>query len=301
MISENALLARLKTYAPAWVKNVANVSTRAYAVRTAAGRHLPDFLIIGAKRGGTTSLWNYLVQHPLVMPMFPASRGIKSPGYFYVNYPRGEAWYRSHFATEKQLDKLERMHGVRPITGEACPYYMYYPPVAERVLERMPNTKIIISLRDPVKRAYSHYWERVGDGVEDLSFEEALAAEPERLRGEVERMAADPLYYSRAHDFYSYRDRGVYLPQVERWLKLFPPENVMIIAAEELYRDEKATFAALIDFLGLPQWELQAAERHNYLPAPPMAEETKRELTAFYRPYNEALFALLDRRFPWSS
>ncbi|GGS82989.1 hypothetical protein GCM10010156_47060 [Planobispora rosea] len=295
-----SMLARMKDRSPRWMKDAVNAATRAYAVHTADRRHLPDFLIIGSKRGGTTSLWNYLVQHPLVMPMFPESREIKSPWYFYVNYAKGDAWYRSHFATERRLDQLEHKYGTRPLTGEACPYYMYYPPVAERVRERMPRAKIIISLRDPVRRAYSHYWERVDAGTEKLSFEEALAAEPERLRGEAERMAADPYYYSEAHDFFSYRDRGVYAPQVRRWLELFPRENVLIIAAEDLYRNEKETFAEVIRFLGLPEWELPVADRHNYLPAPKMNPETAAELADFYRPHNEELFRLLDRKFPWT-
>ncbi|MFB9721279.1 sulfotransferase family protein [Planobispora longispora] len=290
----------MKDRSPRWMKDAVNAATRAYAVSTADQRHLPDFLIVGSKRGGTTSLWNYLVQHPLVMPMFPESREIKSPWYFYVNYAKGDAWYRSHFATERRLDQMERKYGTRPLTGEACPYYMYYPPVAERVRERMPDAKIIISLRDPVRRAYSHYWERVDAGTEKLSFEEALAAEPERLRGEAERMAADPYYYSEAHDFHSYRDRGIYLPQVQRWLELFPRENILIIAAEDLYRNEKETFAEVIRFLGLPEWELPIARRHNYLPAPPMNPETAAELADFYRPHNEALFRFLDRKFPWT-
>ncbi|WP_068920818.1 sulfotransferase domain-containing protein [Planobispora rosea] len=295
-----SMLARMKDRSPRWMKDAVNAATRAYAVHTADRRHLPDFLIIGSKRGGTTSLWNYLVQHPLVMPMFPESREIKSPWYFYVNYAKGDAWYRSHFATERRLDQLEHKYGTRPLTGEACPYYMYYPPVAERVRERMPRAKIIISLRDPVRRAYSHYWERVDAGTEKLSFEEALAAEPERLRGEAERMAADPYYYSEAHDFFSYRDRGVYAPQVRRWLELFPRENVLIIAAEDLYRNEKETFAEVIRFLGLPEWELPVADRHNYLPAPKMNPETAAELADFYRPHNEELFRLLGRKFPWT-
>lgn len=293
------ITARAKDRSPRWVKDVANAATRAYAVRTADRRHLPDFLIIGTKRGGTTSLWNYLIQHPLVMPMFPASRGLKSPWYYYVNYARGDRWYRSHFATERELDRVEARHSVRPVTGEACPYYMYYPPVPERVRARTPDVKIIVTLRDPVKRAYSHYWERVGEGVEDLSFEDALAAEPERLRGEREKMAADPLYYSRAHDFYSYRDRGVYRPQLEQWFSVFPRERFLIMAAEDLYRDEQAAVDRVTEFLGLPAHPLRAAQRHNHLPAPPMNERTKAELADFYRPHNKALFELLGEEYDW--
>jgi Sulfotransferase domain len=291
-----------KDRSPRWMKDAANATTRAYAVRTADQRHLPDFLIIGTKRGGTTSLWNYLIQHPLVMPMYPASRGVKSPGYYYVNYGKGDVWYRSHFATERELDQVqERLGGPRPVTGEACPYYMYYPPVPERVRARTPDVKIIVTLRDPVKRAYSHYWERVGDGVEDLGFEDALEAEPERLRGEREKMAADPMYYSRAHDFYSYRDRGIYRPQLENWFSVFPREQFLIMPAEDLYGNEQAAVDRVTEFLGLPPHPLEIAKRHNHLPAPPMNQDTKERLTAFYRPHNRALYDLLGKEYSWSA
>jgi hypothetical protein len=296
-----SIAGRMKDRSPRWVKDVANATTRAYGMRTAGSRHLPDFLVIGTKRGGTTSLWNYLIQHPMIMPMFPESRGLKSPYFFDINYGRGIEWYRSHFATEQQLDVLERRLGTRPLTGEACPYYMYCPPVAERVRELIPDVKLIMTLRDPVKRAYSHYWERVGDGVEPLTFEEALAAEPERLAGERERMAADPSYYSRAHDHYTYRDRGIYLPQVRRWMDAFPAENILIMPAEELYKSPQAAFDRVVEFLGLPPSQLPVAERHNYLPAPQMSPLTREELTEFYRPHNRALFDFLGVDFGWET
>ncbi|MFI0454557.1 sulfotransferase domain-containing protein [Actinomadura sp. 6N118] len=295
------LVARMKDRSPRALKDAANTVTRAYGMRTAERRHLPDFMVIGTKRGGTTSLWNYLVQHPLVMPMYPASRGLKSPWYFYVNYAKGDTWYRSHFATERQLDEVEAAHGTRPVTGEACPYYLYYPAAPERIAARMPELKVIVVLRDPVKRAYSHYWEAVGKGVEDLGFEEALAAESERLRGELERMAADPLYYSEPHDFHSYRDRGIYLPQLELWTKHFPRENFLIMSADELYGDEQAAVDRVCGFLGLPPHRMKSAERHNHLPAPPMNPETRQELTEFYRPHNRALFDWLGEDYGWPS
>ncbi|MFE3453698.1 sulfotransferase domain-containing protein [Nonomuraea sp. NPDC059194] len=296
-----SIAARMKDRSPRWAKDLANTMTRQYGMRTASRRHLPDFLVIGTKRGGTTSVWNYLIQHPLVMPMYPPSRGLKSPYYFDINFAKGDTWYRSHFATEARLDRMERELGARPLTGEACPYYMYCPPVAERVLDRMPDVKLIITLRDPVKRAYSHYWERVGAGVEPLAFEQALAAEPGRLAGEVERMAADPLYYSKAHDYYSYQDRGVYLPQLERWTKLFPAANLLILPAEDLYRDEQRTVNRIAAFLGISEFALRTKERHNHLPAPRMADETKAQLTEFFRPHNRALFDFLGKDFGWPS
>lgn len=268
-------------------------------MRTAGQRHLPDFMIIGTKRGGTTSLWNYVIQHPLVMPMYPESRGLKSPWYFYVNYAKGDDWYRSHFATERQLDRLEEEHGSRPVTGEACPYYLYDPRIPERVHARMPGTKLIVVLRDPVKRAYSHFWERTGEGDETLTFEEALAAEAGRTAGELERMAADEYYYSKPHDFFSYRDRGIYLPQLQRWASLYPRDQMLIMPAEDLYGNEQAAVDEVCGFLGLPSYSVNVEKRHNHLPAPPMNPETKAGLTDFYRPHNRVLFDWLGVDYGW--
>lgn len=296
----DGIAGRLKDLSPRLVKDVANGTTRAYGMRTSGRRHLPDFMVIGTKRGGTTSLWNYLVEHAAVMPMYPPSRGLKSPWYFYVNYERGDAWYRSHFATEGQLDRLERQLGVRPLTGEACPYYLYCPRSPGRIAERMPDLKMLVVLRDPVKRAYSHYWESVNKGVEDLGFEEALAAEAERTAGELERIAAEPYYYSESHDFHSYRDRGVYLPQLRRWVEHFPRERFLIMSSEELYRDEQAAVDRVCGFLGLSEFRLPRVDRHNYRPAPPMRDETAAELTEFYRPHNRALFEWLGEDLGWA-
>ncbi|MFC7645738.1 sulfotransferase domain-containing protein [Streptosporangium lutulentum] len=135
--------------------------------------------------------------------------------------------------------------------------------------------------------------------MEPLTFEEALAAEPERLAGERERMAADPSYYSRAHDYYTYRDRGIYLPQIKRWMEIFPSENILIMLAEDLYKSPQLAFDRVVEFLGLPPSQLLVAERHNYLPAPQMNPLTREELTEFYRPHNRDLFDSMGVDFGW--
>ncbi len=165
----------------------------------------------------------------------------------------------------------------------------------------MPQVKVIVLLRDPVKRAYSHYRERVGQGVEPLSFVDALAAEPLRLAGELERMAADPHYYSQPHDYYSYRDRGVYAPQLERWYAALPREQILVLRSEDLYADQPSVLDQTADFLGLPRHRLPTFRRHNYLPAEPMPQEGRADLTAFYRAHNEAVYGLLGRDMGWST
>ena len=284
---------------PSVVRTAAKATLRRYGTITADRRPLPEFLIIGTKRGGTTSLWNYLISHPLVLPMFPSAQKMKSNAYFFSHYDRGPSWYRSHFATATQRASVERRVGHRPIAGEASPYYMYDPRVAERVRSVLPEVRLIVQLRNPVDRAYSHYGERVNAGVEPLSFEEALAAEPGRLQGEDQRMLADPYYYSEPHDWYSYRDRGIYAPQLSRWLELFPAEQIHIVRSEDLYADEQATVNQVVDFLGLPRRHLDTVKRHNYRPATTMAHESRAELEDFYRPHNARLFEIIGRDLGW--
>jgi Sulfotransferase domain len=291
-------MAALKDRAPRGLKDLADAGTRAYGVATARWRPYPDFLIIGTKRGGTTSLWNYLARHPQVLPMFPSPRGLKSNAYFFENYDRGGRWYRSHFHSTAHRRLKQRRLG-RTVTGEASPYYMYGSHVPELIARNMPDVRLIMLLRDPVERAYGHYHERVEQGVERLSFEDALAAEPRRLAGEWQRMADDPHYYSRAHDFFSYRDRGIYLPQVARVLACFPREQVLILRSEDLYLDAQAVFDETCRFLGISTTPIARRKRHNYIPRSPISPTTKRELGEFYAPHNEALYSYLDRDFGW--
>ncbi len=284
---------------PRGSKELLRKGFRHYGTATAKWRPMPDFLIIGTKRGGTTSLWNYLIEHPLVVPMFPASENLKSNHYFYWHYTRGEAWYRSHFATNRHRSRLQHKLGGPTMTGEASPYYLYDPRVPARVRTDLPDAKIIILLRNPVERAYSQYKDRIKIHGETLSFPDALAAEPERLEGEMQRMLAEPDYYSRPHDYFSYRDRGIYRPQVERWLDEFPREQVLILRSEDFYADPATAYSRTLAFLGLPDHQLQNPKRFNYIPAADMDEATRAELTEFYRPHNADLEKLLDTDFGW--
>lgn len=296
-----AVAPTLKKAVPARGKHVAEQGLRGWGMITAPLRPLPDFLIVGTKRGGTTSMWNYLLAHPGVLPMFPGAKNLKSPHFFYWHYDRGVNWYRSHFASAPVRSIAERRLGGPVRTGEASPNYLYDPRVPARVRELMPETKIIVMLRDPVERAYSHYKERVRAGVEHLSLEDALDAEPDRLAGEAERMDADRTYYSRPYDYYAYRDRGVYEPQVRRWLASFPPESLLFIRSEDFYADPAAVYGEVTNFLGLSQHPLRSAKKFNYMPAASMPASAREELTRFYAPHNERLEALLGRRFGWSA
>lgn len=288
-----------KRLLPQPVKQGVRRALRSWGRATASVRPLPDFLILGTKRGGTTSLWNYLLDHPGVLPMWPAAENLKSPHYFYWHHGKGVQWYRSFFPTDATRRLAARRLGHRVVAGEASPYYLYDPRVPARVSTELPDARLIVVLRDPVERAFSHYKERVRAGVEPLSFEEALAAEPERLAGELDAMRADPDYYSRPHDWYSYRDRGVYAPQLRRWQQTFPASSLLIMPSEELYADPQGTIDQVSSFLDLPPAPLRSAERWNFKPAEGMRPDTRAQLQGFYRPHNADLYRLLGRDLGW--
>jgi hypothetical protein len=293
-------LRSLKRHVPKPLKQATRSALRQYGIRTADQRALPDFLVIGVKRGGTTSVWNWLVRHPHIAPLFPAAQQIKSPHYFDIHFARGLDWYRSHFPTRAALARVEQYAGRRPITGEASPYYLFHPQVAARVHEVIPSAKLIVTLRNPVDRAYSNYWERRGSGAEELAtFEKAIDAEEARLQGEEERILADPSYYSHHHDCHTYLARGQYVEQLQRWRALFPREQLLVLLFDDLRRDPAAAYRRIQDFLNLPQVDLPHLPHHNKLPVPPMAASTRERLMDFYRPWNMRLREELEIETDW--
>ncbi len=224
---------------------------RGYGEATSGLRRGPDFVIIGAKRGGTTSLYNYVLEHPSIQPLFPGRQHIKGVHYYDSNYDRGLRWYRSHFPLQAGRRHLVRPGCAPAIAGDASPYYLYHPLAAERLARDFPDVRIIVFLRDPVERAYSHFKERTHHGGETLSFAAALDAEEDRLRGEAERIVAEPGYRSAEHENHSYLAQGRYLDMLPRWFGLFPREQFHIAASEDFYADPEHHVNAVWSFLGL--------------------------------------------------
>jgi len=292
-------MTQLKDGSPRWMKDAADSMTRAYAQGTAWSRPTPDFLIIGTKRGGTTSLFNYLLMHPGVLGLFPQLRGRKSTDYFYKERDRGEQWYRSHFHTEGYRKMMALKLGYRPVSGEASPYYQWDPRVAPQVRETNAGIKAIALLRDPVERAWSHHQERVHNGVEPLGFEAALEAEDNRLEGEMGKMLADPNYYSSAHDFYSYRSRGIYLPQIQNWHASFPASQLLVLRSEDMYQDVQGTFDTVCNFLGIPPHQLPDTRVFNAITTSKIPSAARDALSGFYEPHNAALASYLGREPLW--
>jgi hypothetical protein len=274
----------------------AKAASRLVTVPTRGLRELPDFLIIGTQRGGTTSLYRYLERHPAVLPAV-LNKGVH---FFDEHYARGVGWYRSNFpTTATKAIVRRRRHVPRVITGEGSPYYLFHPLAPKRIAEVLPEARFLAVLRDPVARAHSHYQHEVARGFEDLPFEEALEREEARLQGERERMLEDPTYFSYSLQHHSYVARGMYLEQVRTWHALVAPERLLILDSAELFGDPDGTFARVLAFLGLAPFSLESYEKmnaHSYDRMSPAALAFLRE--RFAGP-NRELAEYLGRTFDW--
>ena len=253
-------------------------------------------MLIGAKRGGSTTLARSLTATPGVASLFPSREALKGTYFFDVNFDRGEAWYRSHFPTETSL-------GSR-LVGDASPYYLSHPHAAERARALVPDARIICVLRDPVDRAFSHYRERVKQGVETLAtFEEALAAEPDRLAGELDRMIQDPNYVSWNHLNFGYVAQSMYGESVARWVQHWPSEQLLFVRSEDMYANPDRVLQQALVFLGLQGSNpaTQNNSHQNQLPPADVASETRRRLWNQFHSDVERLAALLDEPTWWTA
>jgi hypothetical protein len=278
----------------------ARATIRTFGQLTAALRALPDYLIIGTKRGGTTSLARWLLEHPDVRPLFPARETRKGTYYFDVNYGRGQDWYQSHFPTRICHRLAERHHGHPLLLGEATPYYLYHPHAPVRARQLVPGAKIIALLRHPVDRTHGHWAERRRQGVEPLDFEAALEAEPQRLAGEEERMVADPSYVSFAHQHYSYVEQSRYTTGLRRWMTAYPRHQLLILQSEDLYAEPQATYEVVLDFLGLPLHRPAELAGWNRVAKDSLDPTLRQELLDQLAPDIAAVEELLDRDMGWT-
>lgn len=262
---------------------------------TAPARCLPEFLIIGAQKAGTTSLFAHLNDHPAVwMPPWKEC-------HFYSGPWRPLSVYRGFFPTAGTRRRIQRELGQPLRLGEATPYYLFHPRTPAWVARTLPDVKLIVILRDPVDRAYSHYRHCVRRGTESLSFEEALDAEAGRTAGTHERLARSPLATSDAHRHHTYVARGHYAEQLERWFDHVDRDRVHVAIFEQLFDDPGPALARIESFLDLPPREAATVPRRNAgTESAAMADATRRRLAATFAESNRRLERLLGIDLPWT-
>ena len=256
-------------------------------------RVLPDFLIVGAQKSGTTYLLSALSQSPNFV-----SPALKEIHYFDVNFKKGEKWYRGLLPSKKDLSARKRQLGSRAITGEASPFYLYYPHAAGRAYQLVPDLKIIAVLRDPVDRAISHYNHSRAWGFEPLSIEAAFAAEESRLAPEKELINLDPHYVSQVFGDFSYIDRGYYVRQLKVWEKYFTREQMLILDSRKLFSEPQATLEEVCGFLNIPNFDYVGGANRNITSGTTKVSDTLRQrLQALFEDSNKELFRYTGIRF----
>ena len=280
-------------------ESTTSLFTKVYRGLTAPVRLLPDFLIIGTQRGGTTSLYNYLQTHPCI-----GTTTTKEIHFFDRRYSKGLAWYRGHFPSALEKYYVQRLQGRAYVTGEASPSYLFHPHVPKRVARALPHVKLIVMLRNPVDRAYSQHHHVTKQGYGTLSFEETIRGEEEIIAKEREKMLQDESYESYAYRHASYLSRGIYVDQLQTWMKVFPREQFLILKSEDFYANPAGSFKQVLTFLGVPQTELQVEEKefknyNNNVYSSKMDPQMRSRLIEYFKPHNTRLYDFLGVDFGW--
>ena len=259
---------------------------RGVAGITASSRVLPDFIIAGTVRSGTTSLYYNICEHPSVL-----SADYDEIGYFDSNYHLGINWYRSMFPTHKHMNEVKEKTG-NSITGEDTPFYFWKKEAAERILKDLPNTKIIMIFRNPVDRAYSNYNLGVRYKTEELSFDNAIDKEIEFLDEHSFRETVD----SRR----SYVSKGIYENQIRLWFNVFPRKQIHILSTEDMNNNPREELKGIFRFLDIDEYDIKQPQKQKVAEYKQMKKETRKKLLDFYKPHNERFFEMIQHEFEWN-
>ena len=266
---------------------------------TASKRALPNMILLGAQRAGTTSIHAHLGRHPGV-----CLSKTKEIHYFDNYQDQGLDWYRSHFPTRSWVKKRSHNLGYEMVVGEGSPYYLFHPEVPMRIREAIPSARLVVLLRNPVDRALSHFrHERKNGSEKEVDFQSAWDLEESRLAGTEEKLSSGASVYEEAHNRFSYTARGDYAPQLERWFSLFDRTQIHVIRSEDLFNSPEEVMTGLFEFLGLPIVDLGSFPVLNTTSAKTPSEEDlqlRERLAEHFAPKVERLEAMLGRPMGWS-
>lgn len=277
-------------------RSVLSVS-RAAGRLTSGGRVLPSFLIVGAQRCGTTSLYRALAQHPLLAK--PVMH--KGVHYFDMAYDHGLDWYRGHFPLTVGAALIKRRLGRRPLAFESSPYYLFHPLAGERIARDLPGVKLIVLVRDPVERAFSAHSHELARGFEtESSFEYAIELEDKRLAGAEQRLLAEPYSSHHSHRHHAYLARGRYAEQLDRLEPFFGRDRIHVIDSHRFFEQPERVYERVLEFLGVPRMGDPVFERHNSRVRPrPMAESLRQTLLDHFEVYDTQLARWLGGDPSW--
>lgn len=262
--------------------------------RTASRRVLPDMLIVGGQRCGTTTLFKALAQHRAFLG--PTLR--KGVHYFDLHADQPLDWYRAHFPMRGAIENLQHSGDGRAVVGESSPYYLWHPLTAGRIARALPGVRVIALLRDPVERAYSAHAHELARGFETEPFDAALALESERLDGEEESLISGRVTRSLAHQHQAYVQRGEYVDQLLRMERAVGREQMLVLDSADFWSTPERDWPEVTAFLGLADQEV-VFERHNARSRAPMSSDLRTQLDAHYAPFDERLAQWWGRTPSW--
>jgi len=249
-------------------------------------RAMPDFLIIGTQKGGTTSLYRYLSRHPNIKPNYV----VKELSFFDQYYQRGIPWYKSHFPKRKE----------NYLYFEATTHYIFHPHTPKRIKKHLPNIKIIVLLRDPIFRAFSSYQHQVRAGREALSFDEAIRLEEDRIKDEELKIVKNEDYYSYNFQHFSYLERGMYAKQIKNWLHYFPMNQFIFLKSEDFYSNTRNSLEKVCNFLDIESIEFDVKRKYNSVSYDEkMSPKTIQYLKDHFYKSNLELIEILGKDFSW--
>ena len=239
---------------------------------------IPNFIIIGSQRCGTTSLYTYLAQHPQILTPIK-----KEMDFFSWHFDRGIDWYLAHFPPMPAGEQF--------LTGEASPSYFDSREAPERLYSLFPEAKLIVLLRNPVDRAISQFYRLIDLNWEARSLDRVISDEIERLNQNPE--------YIIGEEPGNYLARGRYIEFIKNWRTFFPPEQLLVLKSEDFYAGVAATVKQVLEFLDLPEYQLSEYPNANpgsYQPIDPSVRDWLRD---YFRPYNQQLEEYLARKLDW--
>jgi len=255
----------------------------------------PDFLILGFMRSGTTSLYQYLTLHPKILPAVD-----KEIHFFTSFFEAGVDWYLAHFPTI--LNKNDYL------TGEATPIYVCHPGIADKVFKLFPEMKLIVLLRNPVKRAISSIFLQSAPNSRTLLSQlisNALTKAKLMMDSTSDIFSLQPLLnQSFSCDFIEttliyHLLSSLYVFYIKEWLSVFPGKQLLIIKSEDFFRNTEEKMAEVYQFLNLPNHKIFDYKTHGAGVSPFIPDDLNHDLTEFYRPYNQQLEEYLSMKFNW--
>jgi hypothetical protein len=254
---------------------------------TASSRVLPDFIIIGTVRSGSTSLYYNICEHPSILPA-----EYDEIGFFDSNYHLGINWYRTMFPLQKNMDNVERETGIS-ITGEDTPFYFWKKEAAERIHDILPDVKIIAIFRNPVDRAYSNYNLGLRMKSEKLTFEDAIEEEIQFLENHS--------FLESVNRNRSYISKGFYENQIKLWFNIFPRDQIHLLSTEDMHNNPQDTLLDIFRFLQTSDYRIQNPENRKAAEYKKMNDDTRERLLKLYKPHNEKFFQIINQRFDWDN